>query len=67
MKVKCVNDCCGDFWDITVGKEYEVIEHIPEHLMYVSRNAKVTEERYKVRGDNGCEHSYPVTCFEIVS
>ena len=67
MKAKCISDCCGDFWDITVGKEYEVVEHIPEYLMYITNGKKVTEERYRIKDDSESLYPYPISCFEIVS
>lgn len=66
MKVKCINDCEGDFFDITVDKEYEVIEHITDFLMYVIDGKKITEERYMIKDDISCIYPYPVTCFETI-
>lgn len=67
MKVKCINDSCGDFWDITIGKEYEIIKHVPDYLLYIAFGKNVTEERYKIKDDIGDIYSYPATCFKIVT
>ena len=66
MKIKCINDCEGDFSCITLGKEYEVIEYNPEFIMFVSNGVNVTEPRYTIEDDTQDTYQYPANCFEVV-
>lgn len=68
MIAKCITDCAGDFWDITIGKEYEVLEDKKNYMLYICDNKEVTEERYLIKDDSGTNYYYyPATCFEIIS
>jgi hypothetical protein len=60
--VKCINNCCGDFWGITVGKEYNVLEK-REVIQYSTPEKTVTEPRYRIVDDTNTEYLYPTYCF----
>lgn len=66
MEVLCVHNCEGDFWDITPGNKYTVIEHLPDYLMYISNGKRITEERFKIKNDDGDMYSYPIGCFKVL-
>ena len=52
MRIKCLSTQNGDYFDIEIGKEYEVI--------------KTIGNRYLIKDDIDCEYSYPISCFKNI-
>jgi hypothetical protein len=62
MLVKCISNCSGDYYGLTIGREYKVIEE-KEILVCRTLEGDWKETRIRVHDDLDDDYLYPKSCF----
>lgn len=62
MIKKCISNCCEGFKNLTIDKDYEVLD-IKSSVSFRTPENEGSEIMLKIVDDSGVENFYPAYCF----